>query len=125
MAAETLMEYGAIVGDDGKAYHARACGRPRGDGAWEGWFELESVDGEHVWRTSRETTQPNRTDLMYWATGISKVFLEGALRRAMEPRPHVAAAVVSPPVFDGPADDLAPEEGGPYVPVEPVLDPFV
>ena len=34
--------------------------------------------------TGRETTQPNRTDTEYWATGLSEVYLEGALQRAFD-----------------------------------------
>jgi hypothetical protein len=125
MVAETLMEYdGPLVASDGKVYRARACGRDRDDGHWEAWFEFESVDGELVWRTPRETTQPNRRDLMYWATGISSVFLEGALQRAMEPRPHVTVRSPSPPAFEGPAEDIDVDVSATTVPSEPVLDPF-
>ena len=60
---------------------ARACGRIREDGLWEGWIEFERNDGI-LMRTERETTQPNRTDLAYWATGLTPVYLEGAFRRA-------------------------------------------
>ena len=82
MAARTIFEYDApLVGDDRNVYRARACGRERDDGLWEGWFEFDSAIGD-VLRTPRETTQPNLTDLVYWATGISGVFLEGALTRA-------------------------------------------
>jgi hypothetical protein len=34
-------------------------------------------------RPARETTQPNRRALEYWATGIEPVYLEGALVRAL------------------------------------------
>jgi hypothetical protein len=34
-------------------------------------------------RTPRETEQPNREDLAYWATGLTQVYLEGALTRAL------------------------------------------
>jgi hypothetical protein len=129
MAAETLLELDPLLtGNDGKIYRARACGRPHGDGLWEGWLEFESIDGELVWRTSRETTQPNHADLVYWATGISKVFLEGALRRAMTPAPHVVVRTPAPPAFDGPAgevDVIADVAEAVAAPVEPVLDPFV
>jgi len=32
--------------------------------------------------SGRETTQPNRKTLDYWAQGLSKVYLQGALARA-------------------------------------------
>jgi hypothetical protein len=119
MVAETLLEYPIpILGSDGRFYHAKACGRERPDRTWEGWFEFESADGLLLWRTGRETSQPNRTDAAYWATGISEIFLEGALSRAMEPPPRVAVTTMAPPAFDGPADgvDVGPEDV--------ILDPF-
>lgn len=85
-------------------YLARACGRRRPDGLWEGWVEFERDDGEVAVRTERETTQPNRTDLAYWAAGLTAVYLEGAFRRAIEGPPVVAVAgePVSP-AFEQPA----------------------
>ena len=43
-------------------------------------------------RSFRETTQPNLTDLRYWATGLTPVYLEGALERIL-PKAVVATAV--------------------------------
>src|SRR4051812_48077801 len=103
MNADTLHEYEALIrGPDGRAYAARAVGRERERGTWEGWIELEAVDGSAVYRTPRETTQPNRADLVYWATGVSPIYLEGALKRAMGPRPQVAVTTLRPPAFDEP-----------------------
>src|SRR2546425_4109185 len=34
-------------------------------------------------RTAPETTQPNRTCTVYWSTGLTPVYLEGALERAL------------------------------------------
>ena len=55
------------------------------DGLWHGWLEFEPVDGCNVpaLQSPRETTQPNRTDAVYWATGLTAVYLEGALERAI------------------------------------------
>lgn len=135
MLAETLMELEPlIVGADGNVYRARACGRPREDGMWEGWVEFEDVRGEpaRTHRTPRETTQPNRADLVYWATGLSTVFLEGALRRAMEPAPRLANRARPssvPPAYEGPAEDVdasslldATEPARPIA--DPIVDPF-
>lgn len=83
MEAETLAEYpSSLVGDDGKPFLARACGRMRPDGLWEGWIEFIHADGKVAARTERETTQPNHTDLAYWANGLTAVYLEGAFQRA-------------------------------------------
>ncbi|MDF2697279.1 MAG: hypothetical protein K0S65_5662 [Labilithrix sp.] len=85
--AETLAEYpSSLVDSDGTGYLARAYGRPRPDGLWEGWLEFEREDGMGRVCTERETTQPNRVDLLYWATGLTAVYLEGALQRASDPR---------------------------------------
>lgn len=34
-------------------------------------------------RTRRETTQPSRDALRYWATGLEPTYLQGALERAL------------------------------------------
>ena len=53
------------------------------EGTWQGWIEFRSAEGE-VQRTDRETTQSNRAGVAYWAEGLEEVYLEGALRRAVE-----------------------------------------
>jgi hypothetical protein len=121
---ETIFEYGPIVrGLDGNDYAARACGRQRADATWEGWIEFVHIDGLLVYRTPRETSQPNRTDLVYWATGVSSVYLEGALERAMSPRPVIVETITAPPAFEGPAPELD-EIQERTLSAEAVLDPF-
>lgn len=71
----------AFVGQDGQAYAVRAFGQGRGDGTWLGWLTFTAVDGR-VLRTPRETTQSNREQLAYWASGLQPSYLEGAFRRA-------------------------------------------
>jgi hypothetical protein len=67
----------------GIAYFAQASGRKREDGLWEGWLEFTGmIESTPSFHSGRETTQPNRSDLEYWAQGLSKVYLEGALARA-------------------------------------------
>jgi hypothetical protein len=105
---------------DGTFFLARACGRPMADGRWEGWIEFESVDGAEVLRSGRETTQPNRTDTAYWATGLTTVYLEGALGRALQPLRVRTPRPPAAPAFDGPRpaeDEIAP-------PVDSVMNPF-
>jgi hypothetical protein len=73
----------AITDVSGARYFAQAAGRKREDGLWEGWLEFLPVGESGIGLASaRETTQPNRKDLDYWAQGLSKVYLEGALARA-------------------------------------------
>ena len=119
--AEVLAEFADLVVHHGAEYHAQACGAPAGDNLWEGWIEFVPLDGSPAVRTARETTQPNRTDTVYWATGLTHVYLEGALHRAISP--IVRKVVTKPePLFDGPAPDLTTT--APAASQEAVLDPF-
>jgi hypothetical protein len=82
---------------------ARACANEVSGGTWQAWIEFVPLgDGEPV-RSSRETTQPNRQDTMYWATGLTPVYLEGALRRALRPTVRPVVPAPAPPIFDAPA----------------------
>ena len=124
--AEVLVEFNTILpGDDGSRYAPRACTRLGEDGLWEGWIEFVPMDmsGEPV-RTGRETEQHDRSGALYWARGLTQVYLEGALNRALKPTPVVArpAQVAAEPMFDGPR-----RASGPVAAVtgrRPVLNPF-
>ena len=52
------------------------------DSQWEGWIRFQPSGGGKALTTDRETTQPNRQDLAYWAKGLTYFYLEGALARA-------------------------------------------
>ncbi|HEU4388979.1 MAG TPA: ATP-dependent Clp protease ATP-binding subunit [Blastocatellia bacterium] len=84
--AELIQEYSTrIEGDDGTIYTARTYGKRRPDGTWEGWLEFHAAgEGRPVLRTARETSQPNRTAIEYWAAGLQPVYLEGAYGRAQK-----------------------------------------
>jgi len=119
--AEVLLEYSdEILGEDGKSYTARACGAETTGGLWQGWIEFLPRDGGEPIRSARETTQPNRADTLYWATGLTPVYLEGALRRAIDPLVRPIAADVEPPRFDAPAPNFVANGAA----IESVLDPF-
>jgi hypothetical protein len=96
--AEILVEFSDIVlKSGGRAYTARVVGTESGNGMWRGWIEFVSIDDGTVVASGRETTQPNREDTLYWATGLTAVYLEGALERTLNSRtagarPHMAAA---------------------------------
>jgi hypothetical protein len=80
--AELIQTYAEVVRDlDGEEYAVYAYGEARADGNWEGWLEFHSASGA-VRRTNRETTQPNREALAYWASGLEPVYFEGAFARA-------------------------------------------
>lgn len=67
------------------AYRAQACGRQRQDGLWEGWIEFKNSETGQTRPSARETTQPNLNDLWYWATGLTRVYLEGSLAKTLTP----------------------------------------
>ena len=108
---------------DGRVYVAQACGRERDDGIWEGWLEFVPDDGSVVLRSQRETTQPNQTALEYWASGLTPIYLKGALERTLTPPLRVVEPPVVPSVYDEPAPTQVATTAGPPEP-EPVLDPF-
>ncbi|MFL5638812.1 MAG: hypothetical protein ACJ78M_05525 [Gemmatimonadaceae bacterium] len=84
--SETLVTFDeAIMDSMGRRYFAQAVGEKRDDGLWQGWLEFLPVATTETLRSGRETTQPNRTDLEYWAQGLTRVYLAGALARAQNP----------------------------------------
>lgn len=118
--AETLVQFtDPVLADDGTAYQARACGGIAHDGLWQGWIEFVPLEGGEVLRSGRETTQPNRQDALYWATGLTAVYLEGALDRALKPFVRPVATPTPPPAYDEPARP----EAEPPAP-DSVLNPF-
>ena len=93
------------------------------DGMWEGWIEFVPVAGGKPVRTARETTQPNRKDTLYWASGLTAVYLEGALRRALNPLVRRTPAAAEP-FFDEPAHDVPVSAPRPFIAGDAVLNPF-
>jgi hypothetical protein len=119
--AEVLMEFAEpVTAHDGTVYFARACGAENDRGRWQGWIEFVSSDGTEVLRSARETTQPNRVDTLYWATGLTPVYLEGSLQRTLRPVVVRTPAPPPAPAYDEPAEDFiqAPPRN------EAVLNPF-
>lgn len=112
-----------VIAPDGTAYRAQAVGSPAADGTarWEGWIEFLPLDGGSPLVSRRETTQPNRRDTAYWATGLSPVYLSGTLERTLRPAPDLPPVQIVSPVSERPAPSGA-------VPLEPeiptVLNPF-
>jgi hypothetical protein len=121
---EVLVDYeNTIAGADGSRWAARACGRRGASNMWEGWIEFVPLDLDRKpIRSTRETTQPSREDLLYWATGLTPVYLRGALTRALE------APLTRPiprrvrPHFDGPAPSIVDPAPAPRA--HAILDPF-
>ena len=46
------------------------------------WVEFRSLTGGPPSITNQETSQPNLQDLIYWASGLEPIYLEGAFARA-------------------------------------------
>lgn len=121
---ETLVRFQSPVkGPDGTVYECQACGRQMDDdGRWEGWIEFTPIAGEgDAVRTRRETTQPNRVDTAYWASGLTPVFLEGALARALQSPAQVKPPVAQRSMFPGPAPSSPRSDGAAH---DSVLNPF-
>jgi hypothetical protein len=80
---EEFLEFENTVEDkEGRSHVALVVGEQRDDGRWIGRIRFTLTDGSDSVETDRETTQPNRDDLAYWATGLTYFYLEGALARA-------------------------------------------
>jgi len=124
--AEVLIEFeNTWTGPDSRTYEARACGRERDDKLWEGWIEFLPTDGSDALQTERETTQPNREDAMYWATGLTYPYIDGALWRMMKPLPKLTprSEIRARPAFEQPAH-RRPQRGSDALGANAVLDPF-
>jgi hypothetical protein len=118
--AEVLRSFDEPIG----GYAARVVGRLADDGMWEGWLEFIPLEPGHTKLviSAAESRQPSRTHLEYWATGLTEVYAEGSLDRALHPvavRTRTielpASNAPTPRVHTAPVRDLGPE---------PVLDPF-
>jgi hypothetical protein len=120
---EVLVSFHAPISHATGQYAARAVTRHADDGMWQGWLEFEPLDADRpVVVGPVESTQSKREHIQYWATGLTPVFLEGALDRAVKPL-AVPAAVPERAVSDAPAPRIHPARVGGPTP-EAVLDPF-
>jgi hypothetical protein len=72
-----------IVDSTGTTYVVYVYGEPREDGTWRGWIEFHPPTGvSPALRTGQETSQPDKKALIYWASGLEPIYLEGAFDRA-------------------------------------------
>ena len=127
--AEVLVKFDEpIAASGGKSYLAQAAGKEVEGGLWDGWLEFQGVeDGVGALASGRETTQPNRKNLEYWAQGLTKVYLEGALNRALslsEPARERAPMEPEPSRFSEPTS-RSPNTFSPRpLSRRAILDPF-
>jgi hypothetical protein len=74
------------------SYRARVYGLRRPDGRWAGSLVFVPVGGGRLIATGTETTQSTLADLAYWASGLSEVYLQGALARGLALQPEAELA---------------------------------
>jgi len=72
-----------LAAENGQTYTAQAVGAETPLGHWQAWIEFIPLDGGLPAASPRETTQPNRAAAVYWASGLTAIYLEGALARAL------------------------------------------
>jgi len=95
---DLMLQFPGVVADARGAFHARAMAREREDGTWEGWLEFVRADAgaSTAYTTSIETHQRDRVTMERWASGLTRVYAEGALSRA---RMQQRAIAVSEPLI--------------------------
>ncbi len=86
---------------DGRLFIAQVNGQRIANGLWEAWIEFYPRDGGEPFRTGRETEQLTRGDLRYWAAGLTHVYLQGALVRALSPERKATPINMVSPDFGG------------------------
>ena len=93
-----LQEFERPITDTaGTLYRVFLYGRSRPGDTWQGWLVFERTTDGRRFATDIETTQPNADAVLYWATGLTDAYFDGALARAQNPRPHDASTVAAPP----------------------------
>jgi hypothetical protein len=84
--AKHVHKFSTEIAGAGGRYVVRAYSDKRAN-VWIGWLEFEPVGGSGpVLTTGEETSQPDEKAVEYWASGLEKVYLEGALARARAKR---------------------------------------
>ena len=77
-----------LIEAGGIPYRPRAYGDPQPNGKWDGWvvfFPLSLGGTTAIAPPGPETTQSTLAALALWAAGLTPVYLEGALARALPP----------------------------------------
>ena len=82
MLVRTLREE---VSDARGTFHARVLACELGDGTWEAWLEFVPVatGSAASYATPGETHQHTRAAVERWASGITRIYTEGALARSV------------------------------------------
>lgn len=85
-----------ITGADGERYSVHLYGRSRPADTWQGWLVYVRERDNRRFATPVETTQPNAEAIVYWGSGLTETYLDGALQRALNPPAAVAPAPTAP-----------------------------
>src|SRR5918992_1831006 len=86
--AEVLRSFDEPIRHSTGMYHVRVVGRyAEKDHMWEAWLEFipTNGDGRRVVVSAIESRQPEQAHLEYWAHGLTPVYAEGSLDRALHP----------------------------------------
>jgi hypothetical protein len=87
-----------VVDKNGDRYDLFLYGRSREHDTWQGWIVFERKRDGRQFPTDAETTQPNREAVLYWATGLTDAYFDGALDRALR-RASSAPVHAAPPLI--------------------------
>jgi len=74
-----------VVDTAGTIYRVFLYGRSRPADTWQGWLVFERVSDGRRFSTDVETTQPDAQAVLYWASGLTDAYFDGALVRALQP----------------------------------------
>lgn len=74
-----------ITDQSGTVYRVHLFGRSRPADTWQGWLVFERLSDGQRFATGVETTQPNAEAVVYWASGLTNAYFDGALDRALRP----------------------------------------
>ncbi len=125
---EEILEFENTVEDEsGLSHRAVVLAEERDDGRWIGRIRFIPADGTAPIETERETTQPKRSFVVYWAGGLTYFYLEGALARARRRTAGDVATARKPGAAGPPSSELAPAQPSNDVPRLEVraLDPAI
>jgi hypothetical protein len=82
---ERLLQFERPIADaTGASYNVSVYGRSRPSDTWQGWLVFERTTDGKRFSTDVETTQPNAEAIVYWATGLTDTYFDGALQRAQK-----------------------------------------
>ena len=90
-ASDVVREFEEMVVDGDRRFRVRAVAAPYEGTTWQGWIEFIDTGGGSAHRTGRETVQPDRAAVAYWADGIETIYLDGAYERAVGGRQEPVA----------------------------------